>query len=87
MSGLVRLLLVMSAIITGSERCFGTLRRAKSYLRATMKQELPQDLMLLHVHEEYIDALNLVDLTNDFVFGSKHTMSTFGTNSKLSDFS
>ena len=41
--------------------------------------------MLLHVHKERTDDLYLVDVANDFVFGSEHRMNTFGTKFKPYD--
>ena len=35
-------------------------------------------LMILHVHKEMTDSLNLVDHANDFVGSSEHHLSVFG---------
>ena len=35
-------------------------------------------LMILHVHKEMADSLNLVDRANDFVGSSEHHLSVFG---------
>ena len=48
---LMKMILVMPATNTTSERSFSALRRIKTYLRSTMKQERLNSLMVLHVHK------------------------------------
>ena len=64
---LMQLLLIMPATNASSERSFSALRRVKSYLRTTMTQERLNYLMLLHVHKERTDSLDLKLLVNDFI--------------------
>ncbi len=75
---LVKLLLVMPATNASSERSFSGLRRIKTYLRSTMTQKRLNHLMLMHVHKEKCDKLQLLDVANDFVQGSEHRLSLFG---------
>lgn len=75
---LAKLLLVMPATNATSERSFSSLRRVKTYLRATMTQERLNSLMLLHVHKDQVDNLDIIDVANDFVDGSEHRLSLFG---------
>ena len=56
---MLKLILVMPATYTASERSFSALRRVKTYLRSTLSQELLNQLMLLHVHNDTTDALKL----------------------------
>ena len=35
-------------------------------------------MMVLHVHKEKTDALKLVNVANEFVFGSEHRLKQFG---------
>ena len=84
-SKLVKLLLVMPATNAGSERSFSAVRRIKTYLRSTMSQQRLNHLMLLHVHKSETDALNLVDVANDFIAGNDHRKHVFGTEFKQSD--
>ena len=84
-SKLVRLLLVMPATNAGSERSFSAVRRIKSYLRSTMSQQRLNHLMLLHVHKDRTDGLDLVDVANDFIFGSEHRKNLFGAKFSSSD--
>lgn len=64
---LLKLILVMPATNATSERSFSALRRLKTYLRSTMSQPRLNHLMLLHVHREETDNLNLEAVANDFV--------------------
>ena len=61
---LARLLLVMPATNTSSERLFSALRRVKTYLRSTMTQLRLNKLMVLHVHKDKTDSLSLACVTN-----------------------
>ena len=45
---LVRILLTMPAANGTSERTFSALRRIKTYLRSTMSQTRPKNMMTLH---------------------------------------
>ena len=84
-SKLVKLLLVMPATNAGSERAFSALRRVKTYLRSTMCQQRLNHLMILHIHKDHTDGLNLVDVANDFIAGSDHRKQVFGTKFEQSD--
>lgn len=66
---------------TSDECCectFSTLRRVKSYLRSTMSQSRLNHLVLLKVHSQLTDQLDLIDVANSFVAGSEHRLSLFG---------
>ena len=75
---IAKLILVMPATNAVSERSFGALRRVKTYLRSTMKQTRLNHLMILHVHKDITDSLNLNDIGNEFVRCSEHRLSVFG---------
>ena len=75
---IAKLILVMPATNAVSERSFSALRRVKTYLRSTMKQTRLNHLMILHVHKDITDSLNLNDIGNEFVRCSKHRLSVFG---------
>ena len=77
---MVSLLLVMPATNAESERSFSAVRRIKSYLRSTMSQQRLDHLMVLHVHSDHTDKLNLVDVAN-----GEHRRQEFGTDLKKSD--
>ena len=75
---IAKLILVMPATNAVSERSFSALRRVKTYLRSTMKQTRLNHLMILHVHKDITDSLNLNDIGNEFVRCSEHRLSVFG---------
>ncbi len=75
----VQLILVMPATNATSERSFSALRRIKDYLRATMKQERLNHLLVLHVHKELTDSFDLKDIASDFISGSDHRINIFGS--------
>ena len=74
---LMQLLLVMPATNASSERSFSALRRVKSYLRSSMTQKRLNHLMLLHVHKEHTDELNMKSVVNDFIDASEHRAKIF----------
>ena len=75
---IAKLILVMPSTNAVSERSFSALRRVKTYLRSTMKQTRLNHLMILHVHKDITDSLNLNDIGNEFVRCSEHRLSVFG---------
>ena len=75
---IAKLILVMPATNAVSKRSFSALRRVKTYLRSTMKQTRLNHLMILHVHKDITDSLNLNDIGNEFVRCSEHRLSVFG---------
>ena len=75
---IAKLILVMPATNAVSERSFSALWRVKTYLRSTMKQTRLNHLMILHVHKDITDSLNLNDIGNEFVRCSEHRLSVFG---------
>ena len=62
-----KLLLVMPATNALSEHSFSALRRVKTYLRSTMSQKRLNDSMVLHIHQESVDDLDLKAIGNEFV--------------------
>lgn len=76
---LLTILLVIPASNAVSERSFSALRRVKTYLRSTMTQTRMNNLMVLHIHKENTDALDIISVANEFVSGSEHRSSVFGT--------
>ena len=74
----VKLILVMPASNSTSERSFSTLRRVKTYLRSTMTQQRLNNIMVLNVHKEITDSIKPKDIANEFVGGSEHRLKIFG---------
>ena len=73
---LLQLILVMPATNSTSEQSFSALRRIKTYLRSMMGQQRLNDL-LLHVHKDITNTLNLKMVVNNFV-NSEHMLQIFG---------
>ena len=74
----MKLLLVMPATNASSERSFSALRQIKTYLQTTMSQQRLNSLMLLHVHKDKTDSLDLVQVGREFVVGREGRIRTFG---------
>ena len=73
----------MLATNASSELSFSGLRLVKNYLRGTMSQNRLNHLMLMHVHKERCDNLDLMHIANAYVEGSEHRLSLFGKFSTL----
>ena len=56
---IVKLILVSPATNAVSEQSASGLRRIKTYLRSTMSQQRLNSLMVLHVHKDKTDQLDL----------------------------
>lgn len=63
---LLRLLLVVPATSCEAERSFSGLRRLKTWLRSTMSQERLNSVAVCNVHHNYIDAVDLHLVVNEF---------------------
>lgn len=79
---LIKLLLVMPATNASSERTFSALRRIKTYLRTTMTQTRLNCVMVLHVHKDRTDLLELVSVANNFISENERRLCIFGRFSK-----
>ena len=75
----------MPATNAESERSFSAVRRIKSYLQSTMSKQRLYRLLVLHVHNDHTDRLNLVDVTNEFIADNKHRRQVFGSEFKETD--
>ena len=75
----VVLILVAPATNATSQRSFSALRRVKTYLRTTMTQPRLNHLMLLYIHKEDCDKLNLEQCADDFCANSEHRRNIFGS--------
>jgi len=71
---LLQFIFVMPSTNATSERSFSALRHLKSYLRIMMSQEWLNFLMLIYIHKDRTDVLDLKRVLNDFVNGSVHRL-------------
>lgn len=76
---LAKLLLVMPATNAVSERSFSALRRVKTYLRATTTNKRLNHIMLMHIHKERTDKIDLIKVANEFVEWKDNRRQIFGT--------
>ena len=76
---ILQLLLVLPATNATSERSYSALRRVKTYLRSTMTQERLNNLMVLHVHKDEVDRLELERVAHEFVSGREGRLRMFGS--------
>ena len=72
---LLKLVIVMPATNVVSERSFSAMRHL---LRTNMSQNRLNNMMVLHVHKEKTDVLKLLNVVNEFVFGSQQRLKQFG---------
>ena len=68
----------MPATNAVSERSASALRLIKTYLRTSMSQLRINNLMVLHIHKQSLDQMNMVEVANDFVAESEHRLTLFG---------
>ena len=61
-----------------SERSTSALRRVKTYLRTTMSQLRLNNLMMLSIHKDRTDQINLETIINEFVSANEHRIDIFG---------
>lgn len=73
-----QLLLTLPATNASSERTFSAMRRLKTYLRSTMTQQRLNHVMVLSIHKEMLDELDLHDLANQFITGNETRLRMFG---------
>lgn len=71
----LKIILVMPATNSTSERSFSALRRVKTYVRSTMTQQRLNNLMVL---QDITDSMNLKNIANEFVGNSEHRLRIFG---------
>ena len=63
-----------------AERTFSSLRRLKNYLRSTMTQKRLNSVLLLHVHQDRTDKLNLNSIAADFISNNERRKNYYGHN-------
>ena len=73
-----KLILVMPATNATSESSFSALRRLKTWLRSTTTQSRLNWCMLLHIHKEKTDALQITSVANEFVSRNENRVRLFG---------
>ena len=75
---LLRILLVIPTTSCEAERSFSGLRRLKTWLRSTMSQQRTNAVAVCHVHQKYIDCVDIRELVNDFIGNNERRVHLFG---------
>ena len=75
---LLHILLTIPVTTATAERSFSTLRRLKTYLRSTMSQSRLNHLMILHIHKNRTDELNILDIAKEFIEVNDRRIKFFG---------
>jgi len=75
---LLKLLIVAPATNAVSERSFSSLKRLKTYMRSTTSDARLNHLMLLHVHKDRAENLNLNNVAKRFVNKKDIRKTAFG---------
>ena len=73
-----KMLLVLPATNAASERSFSALKRVKTFLRSKTGDSRMNHFIVLHVHRDKTDAINLIDVANNFVGDNETRKSMFG---------
>ena len=76
---LLRLYLTVPATSATAERTFSVLRRLKSYLRATMKQERLNSVILLNIYQSEFDDLDIHRIAEKFAACNERRRAFFGS--------
>ena len=74
----LRHVFVVPATNATSERSFSALRRLNISLRTSMKQQRLTNLMMLLVHRDDTDIMDLVGVANEFVRANESRLSIIG---------
>ena len=74
----IKLWLLAPATNAVSERSASALRRICTYLRTRSSQERFSNCMVLSVHKDEVDKLNLIDIANEFCRESDQRIGPFG---------
>ena len=75
---MLKIVLLAPATNAESERIFSALKRVKTYLRSTMGEKRLGGLMVLHVHKEETNLINIIDAANNFTTKKSSRGLTFG---------
>ncbi|XP_065674173.1 uncharacterized protein LOC136091115 [Hydra vulgaris] len=75
---IAKLILVMPASNSLSERSFSALKRVKTYLRSTITDFRLNNLLVLHTHKEAVDKTDLAKIANEFINKCQTRINLFG---------
>ena len=75
---LLRLYLIVPITSATSERTFSVLKRLLVYLRSTMTEKRLNNCLLVHVHKEIVDELDLKEIAVEFISVNDERRKYFG---------
>ncbi|KAM4593578.1 zinc finger MYM-type protein 1-like [Odontesthes bonariensis] len=75
---LIKLCLALPISVAASERSLSALRRLKTWLRNTMKQERLTHLAIMNAHSDLLDECDVSTLLKEFISRTTERRSTFG---------
>ena len=75
---LLRIALTIPVTSATAERAFSALRRLKNFLRSSMTQPRLNHVMLLHIHKERSDKLDLMTIAKEFISINERRQTYFG---------
>lgn len=75
---LLRLYLTLPITSATSERTFSALRRLLTYLRSKMTEKRLNNCLLLHVHKDLTDSLDLISVAKEFIGLTDERQKHFG---------
>ena len=76
---LLRLYLTIPITSATSERSFSALKRVLTYLKSTMTEERLNHCLLLHIHKNVTDTLDIKEIAKDFINTNLERLSYFGS--------
>ena len=75
---LLRLYLTLPITSATSERTFSALRRLLTYLRSKMTEKRLNNCLLLHIHKDFTDVLDLLSVAKEFISVTDERQKYFG---------
>ena len=64
---LIQIFLTIPVTTSTAERTFSSLKRLKTFLRSTMTQPRLNALMLMYVHRDLTESMDLIDIAKSFI--------------------
>ena len=75
---LIKIFYTIPVTTATAERTFSALRRLKTYLRTTMSQQRLNHTMLLYVHKDRTDKIDIVNIARSFIKENDRRRNYFG---------
>ena len=75
---LLKIVLTIPVTSATAERTFSSMRRLKNYLCSSMTQKLFNNMMILHIHKDKTDELDLNVIAEQFINVNEKRRNFFG---------